>query len=47
MVIQFLENNCYSIYLDNIIDDHALNGLLNLDSNNTHDYNTDAKRWKI
>jgi len=42
-----LKNNCYSVYLDNIIDDHALNGLLNLDSGNTHVHNTDAKRCKI
>jgi hypothetical protein len=43
----FLKNNYYSVYLDNIIDDHALNGLLNLDSSNTHDHNIDAKRRKF
>ena len=43
----FSKNNCYSVYLDNIIDDHALNGLLNLDSSNTHVHNIDAKRCKI
>ena len=41
----FPKNNCYSIYLDNIIDDHALNvnGLLNRDRSNTHVHNTNAK----
>jgi hypothetical protein len=33
--------------LDNIIDNHALNGLLDLDSSNTHVHNIDAKDAKI
>ena len=47
----FTENNCYSIYLENIIDDHAFNVnglfLMNLDRSDTHIHNVDAKRCKV
>ena len=44
-----LENNGYSVYMNNAFNGHALdkNGLLNLDRSNTHIYNIDAKRCKI
>jgi hypothetical protein len=44
-----LENNGYSVYMNNIFDGHApnVNGLLNLDRSNTHIYNIDAKRYKV
>jgi hypothetical protein len=45
------KNNGCSIYMDNIFYGHApvVNGLfiLNLDRNNTHIHNNDAKRCKV
>ena len=42
-----IENNCYSIYMNNTFYGHApnVNGLLNLDHSDTHIRNIDAKRW--
>lgn len=44
-----LENNGYSVYMNNTFNGHALNknGLLNLGRSNTHIYNIDAKRYKL
>jgi len=44
-----LENNSYSVYMNNTFNGHAPNksGLLNLDRSDTHVYNIDAKRCKV
>ena len=44
-----LENNGYSVYMNNTFNGHAPNksGLLNLDHDNTHVHNIDAKRYKV
>ena len=44
-----LENNGYSVYMNNTFTGHALDkhGLVNLDRSNTHIYNIDAKRCKL
>ena len=44
-----LENNGYSVYMNNTFNGHAPNksGLLNLDRSNTHVHNIDAKRYKF
>jgi hypothetical protein len=44
-----LENNGYSVYMNNTFYGHApnVNGLLNLDHSSTHDHNRDAKRCKV
>ena len=44
-----LENNSYSIYMNNTFNGHALNvnGSLNLDRSNTHIYNINTKRCKL
>ena len=44
-----LENNGYSVYMNNTFNGHAPNenGLLNLDRSDTHVHNIDAKRCKV
>ena len=44
-----LENNGYSVYMNNTFNGHAPNksGLLNLDRRDTHVHNIDAKRCKV
>ena len=44
-----LENNGYSVYMNNTLNGHAPNenGLLNLDPSNTHVHNIDAKKMQI
>ena len=44
-----LENNGYSVYMNNTFNGHAPNksGLLNLDRSDTHVNNIDAKRCKV
>ena len=44
-----LENNGYSVYMNNTFNGHAPNksGLLNLDRSDTHVHNIDAKRYKV
>ena len=44
-----LENNGYSIYMNNTFNGHVPNksGLLNLDCSDTHVHNIDAKRYKV
>ena len=44
-----LENNCCSIYMNKTFYGYTpnVNGLLNLDRNNTHIHNIDAKRCKV
>ena len=44
-----LENNGYSVYVNNTFNGHALNknSLLNLDRSNKYIYNIDAKRCKL
>ena len=44
-----LENNGYSVYMNNTFNGHAPNenGLLNLDRSVTHVHNIDAKRYKV
>ena len=44
-----LENNCCSVYMNKTFYCHTLNinGLLNLDRNDTHIHNIDAKRCKV
>ena len=43
------KNNCCSIYMNKTFYGHTLtiNGLLNLDCNDTHIHNIDAKRCKV
>ena len=43
------KNNCYSVYMNKTFCGHTpkVNGLLNLDCNDTHIHNIDAKRCKI
>ena len=43
------KNNCCSIYMNKTFYGHTLNinGLLNLDLNDTHIHNIDAKRCKV
>ena len=43
------ENNCYSVYMNKTFYGHTPNvdGLLNLDRNDTHIHSIDAKRCKI
>ena len=50
MVIHLkLENNCCSVYMNKTFDGHTLNinGLLNLDTTDTHIDNIEAKRCKV
>ena len=44
-----LENNGYSVYMNNTFYGHAphVNGLLNLDRGDTHVHNIDAKRCRV
>ena len=44
-----LENNGYSVYMNNTFNGHAPNksGLLTLDHSDTHVHNIDAKRYKV
>ena len=44
-----LENNCCSVYMNKTFYDHTsnVNGLLNLDCNNTHIHNSNTKRCKV
>ena len=43
-----LENNGYSVYMNNTFNGHTPNksGLLNLDRSDTHVYNIDAKKMQ-
>ena len=43
------KNNCYSVYMNKTFYGHTPNvdGLLNLDRNDTHIHNIDAKRCKV
>ena len=43
------KNNCCSVYMNTTFYGHTLNinGLLNLDRNDTHIHNIDAKRCKV
>ena len=44
-----IDNNCYSIYMNNTFYGHTpnVNGLLNHDRSDTHIHNIDAKRCKF
>ena len=44
-----LENNGYSVYMNNTFNGHGPNksGLLNLDRSDTHVHNINAKRYKV
>ena len=43
------QNNCYSVYMNKTFCDHTpkVNGLLNLDCNDTRIHNIEAKRCKV